>query len=65
MLVAKIETILVGILFIGFAISGVTSGRARIHWDHVDRQKEPVGFWLAIGVQIAMGTAAVVYGVVR
>ena len=61
----KIEIVLVGLLLIGFAVVGVMSGKARIHWDSVDRQKEPVGFWLAIGVQIAMGTAAIVYGVVR
>ena len=40
--------ILVGLLLIGFAMVGVSKGRAFLRFGSVDRQKEPVGFWLTI-----------------
>lgn len=31
----------------------------------VDRQREPVGYWLTIAVQISMGVGAMIFGVLK
>jgi heme A synthase len=57
--------IVIGLLFICAAAYEVKRGVAlydRFGLMRVERKKEPVGFWIAIGAQIAMGVTAVLYG---
>lgn len=53
--------ILIGTLLIGVAVYGAKRGKAFIGYffsTSIERKDEPVGFWIAVVAQVAMGVTA-------
>lgn len=61
---AKHGITFIGILLLGLAAFGVLSGKALLQFGSVERQREPLGYWLTIVVQVFLGLALILYAII-
>ncbi len=61
---AKHGITLIGIMLLGLAGFGVLSGKALLQFGSVERQREPLGYWLTITAQVFLGLALMLYALI-